>query len=878
MTKETPDIAAEAIGGDTPEDVAVLYSWANLQGAKYRDFSASRREYRAQLRLRAAEEQRQAEAQALAEAEAAAAEAEQAAREAEEAARFHETAARRAAEARQRKELEVEEDAAARAKRQAEELARMAAAERIEAARRAEAVAAAEAARDREIREMEDARASAERQAARYHESEQRRRERAGPQPVVVPGEISDPYSTVQQTLPAHMFHQPEVAADAMLPSRHPHTRDVRLIVPQVDPAHPHAPMEREFLAVGTTAQDALLAARGLDAIAKAAEKADSPVRHYQTEPNSAETAAAVDVMARQHRSGARSHSRGEVSQVRPAARAAATPEASVFNRPAAKPIPSASAGEEPVRRSGSILGLDLSLPVTPVAKPIEEKEQHPPREEKSSLRVPVAAASLLETPAAEAAAPVKTGAPAPVTEEQEMLKVRRQIAERRESAAREQAVSRKRREPPGAAVLGLPHESSAASAAAASGEPEEEQTRVVPVPGRSGQEISSGQRAYAAAKAEAAARSAQTPRRIRGYSPEVASGFFPAYGSARAQAIAAEPVEPVVPAWLNEPAEALEATPAKEPSRITSDPRRRMASSGNMPAAESLQHSRERVAARWYALKGVFDHGVEELRAEQEARKERERRVPVVGIFSLAGGVGKTSLVATLGRTLSSTGEKVLLADTTSHGLLPFYFGASELKAGVVRTFSPPSGSSDAPIYLVSYDVLQRSGDKASQEWLTTELGAKSEGMSRVIADLSACSPWVARKLAANDATMLVPLAPDMNSVISLGAMEKFFAGIKDAEGKRVEPFYLLNKFDSSLALHLDVREVLRQQLGERLLPFVIHRVAALPEALAEGMTVIDYAGDSAVAEDFRSLATWLKSRSAPAQAAVSPSRWSER
>jgi len=40
----------EAVAG-TPEDVAVLYLWANLQGAKYRDFSGSRREYRAQVRL-----------------------------------------------------------------------------------------------------------------------------------------------------------------------------------------------------------------------------------------------------------------------------------------------------------------------------------------------------------------------------------------------------------------------------------------------------------------------------------------------------------------------------------------------------------------------------------------------------------------------------------------------------------------------------------------------------------------------------------------------------------------------------------------------------------------------------------------------------------
>jgi hypothetical protein len=72
---------------ETPEDVAILYSWANLHGAKYRDFSASRREYRAQVRHRQAEELRMSELQAKAEAEAAAAAEEHIAREAELAAR-----------------------------------------------------------------------------------------------------------------------------------------------------------------------------------------------------------------------------------------------------------------------------------------------------------------------------------------------------------------------------------------------------------------------------------------------------------------------------------------------------------------------------------------------------------------------------------------------------------------------------------------------------------------------------------------------------------------------------------------------------------------------------------------------------------------------
>jgi cellulose biosynthesis protein BcsQ len=70
----------------------------------------------------------------------------------------------------------------------------------------------------------------------------------------------------------------------------------------------------------------------------------------------------------------------------------------------------------------------------------------------------------------------------------------------------------------------------------------------------------------------------------------------------------------------------------------------------------------------------------------------------------------------------------------------------------------------------------------------------------------------------------------------------------------------------------------VLRQQLGDRLLPFVIHRAPAVSEALAEGMTVIDYAGDSVVVEDFMNLATWIRGISAPGNSGFRSIRWSER
>src|ERR1700728_5446825 len=91
MDSRSTDRTEDPAVAETPEDVAVLYSWANLHGAKYRDFSASRREYRAQLRHRAAEQVREQALLAQAEAEAAASAAESAARHAAEAARTNST-------------------------------------------------------------------------------------------------------------------------------------------------------------------------------------------------------------------------------------------------------------------------------------------------------------------------------------------------------------------------------------------------------------------------------------------------------------------------------------------------------------------------------------------------------------------------------------------------------------------------------------------------------------------------------------------------------------------------------------------------------------------------------------------------------------------
>jgi cellulose synthase operon protein YhjQ len=313
-------------------------------------------------------------------------------------------------------------------------------------------------------------------------------------------------------------------------------------------------------------------------------------------------------------------------------------------------------------------------------------------------------------------------------------------------------------------------------------------------------------------------------------------------------------------------------------------------------PDDDTLLGSRDRIANRWYALKSVFDSQsapVEQQPAQPPAR------VPVLAVFSLAGGVGKTSLVASLGRALSSRGERVLLIDTAAYGLLPFFFGARDQRPGLLRTFNPPGVSADAPIQLVTLDPEGQAPEHGpdpnqlnqepnqnplqtpNQDWLASEVARYTRSANRVLIDLPTASGSTTRRVLRLQPVVLVPVLPDMNSVVSVGAIEAFFrhngTGINTG-GKQILPYYVLNQFDYSLPLHLDVREILREQIGDRLLPFALRRSPAVSEALAEGMTVMDYAPNAVVAEDYANLAGWVRSLSAPATQSYRGVRWSER
>lgn len=289
----------------------------------------------------------------------------------------------------------------------------------------------------------------------------------------------------------------------------------------------------------------------------------------------------------------------------------------------------------------------------------------------------------------------------------------------------------------------------------------------------------------------------------------------------------------------------------------------------------DMLQNSQEQVGPRWFALQGVFEDAGPELPA-MEATPRGGLKTPILAVISLAGGVGKTSLVATLGRVLSSLGEKVALLDTTPHGLLPFLFRESGLHPGELRSFSARAESE--PIPLAIFEAAGKSEEERRKQMLAEEIFRNSQGKHRVLLDLSSGWSWLVRQMVDLHPTVLIPMAPDTNSPISLEAMERVFYSILDSDGQPLLPFYVLNQFDAANPLHLEVREVFRRQLGDRLLRFAIRHSPAVSEALAEGMTVVDYVPAAPVSQDYLDLASWLRDTSPPATAEFRNLRWDER
>lgn len=239
------------------------------------------------------------------------------------------------------------------------------------------------------------------------------------------------------------------------------------------------------------------------------------------------------------------------------------------------------------------------------------------------------------------------------------------------------------------------------------------------------------------------------------------------------------------------------------------------------------------------------------------------------VAILSVAGGVGKTTIAANLGRMLCSHGELVLLVDASGSGLLPFYFGAADLRFGL-RTFWAPEANS-LPMHVIGTENI-------THEWLEDDVRAAMRGVQRAIFDLGSLPADILPKVLEMCAAVVVPVLSDLNSILTIARIE---TAIKTIQAKGISApvlFYISNKFDEHSPAEQQGRELIARQVGERLLPITIRRSPDVAKAIANRMTVADHSPESDIAHDFQKLALWLRNAAPIPQPVKAVGRWSER
>jgi cellulose synthase operon protein YhjQ len=238
----------------------------------------------------------------------------------------------------------------------------------------------------------------------------------------------------------------------------------------------------------------------------------------------------------------------------------------------------------------------------------------------------------------------------------------------------------------------------------------------------------------------------------------------------------------------------------------------------------------------------------------------------PVMAVYSIAGGVGKTTLCANLGKTLCSLGEQVLLVDASGRGLLPFYFGATELRTGA-RKFAAPGAN--APFIQVI------AAEEVSAQWLDREVKHLMATAQRTIFDLGPRDESLLSAILDMCSVVLVPLLPDLNSILTVSRIETLL-NAQATGSKTPAVFYLFNRFDEHSMNDQRARDFVVRHCGHRLLPIRLRHGRELTEALHGGLAGADHTPGSELSHDYLELALWVRSV-APLRSALVPHRWSE-
>jgi MinD-like ATPase involved in chromosome partitioning or flagellar assembly len=278
-----------------------------------------------------------------------------------------------------------------------------------------------------------------------------------------------------------------------------------------------------------------------------------------------------------------------------------------------------------------------------------------------------------------------------------------------------------------------------------------------------------------------------------------------------------------------------------------------RSVSLGTLAHSNGEQDSTSGIQASRAALRNLWRH-LEIAEGKGKRHSFHELIRSSVFVYGTAGGVGTTTISATLARLFAKAGQSCALVDDRSESVLPFFFG-EQRAIYTQKRYAGLSAASETAVRMIT----RQAGDAGASEdeatgdnsWLERSVAEVQYHLDHLVVDVQR-----GKEPALPEGTgpiALLVAVPDVSSLMGARALKRILS--EKAVGSKV--ICLLNKFDFSQALHAEIHGWFQENFAQVL---TIGRSDLLSEALAEGLTVVDWMPQSAIATDFTRLLTVIQ------------------
>ena len=262
-----------------------------------------------------------------------------------------------------------------------------------------------------------------------------------------------------------------------------------------------------------------------------------------------------------------------------------------------------------------------------------------------------------------------------------------------------------------------------------------------------------------------------------------------------------------------------------------------------------------------------------------------------VIAVVSPLGGSGRTTVTAHLATLLAQRGEPCLAVDLCVQNLLGMHLGMPEPSAtgwaplaGAGQWWADGSlvnsdGVAVLPFGTAGPGLLETLHQQLQTQphWLRDQLAMLDMPADcTVLLDTPVWpSPLASAAVRCADAVLVTLEASARACANPLGIQ----ALLEQTEAQPANQGVLVTRFDPRRTSHREALQTLRQQWGDRLIPYTVHEDENIPRALARSMCVGHFAPQAQSAHDLQSVCQWLSGQrtvsstmlKAPATAAVS-------